>query len=300
VRASCSVSGVRSAFGLGRRNAFLPAAAFALSFAAGCSALVSVDGLTGGDGGEQALSEQDAGAAAFDAGGGGGVVLGDAGGSTASEGDSGAAADANTPTDPFDAGDAGESADVSAPIDAGTPHDASDGATPVDSGTLVDAGHDAGTDAGHDAGHDAGPGGCSNDLSNIGTGNFTITFDLRTTASGRVALVNQRGVCGPATFWDLRLTGGEIQIETDDVTSYTLLVGTGAELNDGAPHVIVAQRVNGTVTLYADGASRGATNAPASFGALSPIATGTDVCDGSSDGTVAFTGTITGLCVSSP
>jgi hypothetical protein len=254
-----------------------------------CSILVSTDGLSG----------------AAD----GGLIDDDSGGSL---GDGAPVADAQLgkPSPSIDASaspDAGKASDATS-ADAET---ATDTGAKTDTGTKPDAGEDSSvppiTDAAPDVKKDtAAPDAadakvvkvpCGGDLSNIGTGDFHVTFDLRTTQSGRAALLNQRSACTPGTYWDVRFSSGEIEVETDDGTSYTDLVGTGPDLNDGATHSVVVARVGGTLTITVDGADSGATSAAASFGALPVLASGVDVCDGN-DGTVAFEGTLSSVCVS--
>src|SRR5262249_9799960 len=77
-------------------------------------------------------------------------------------------------------------------------------------------------DAGADASHTPS---CIGDLTNIGTADFTISFDLQTTQTGLVTLVYQRPICKRGMFWDVRLNpGGIIGVEIDDGhIHYTLL-----------------------------------------------------------------------------
>lgn len=252
---------------LGRRLALSGAAGFASIVSLGaCSALVSTSGLSGGHG----TQPDDSGPPASTTDATGTLDLGDA----------------TEPTSPPEAGP-----DDDASTDA--PTQETDAAR-SDSGTpLVDAGaHDAGTDGATPA--------CSGDLSNIGTGDFHITFTLRMTQSGLVALVNQRASCTPSTFWDLRLKSGEIQVETDDVTNYAALTGSGPDLDDGATHAVVVERVSGTLSIVVDGTNYGSTGSATSFGALAALTVGTDVCEQSGgDGTVALSGSLTNLCVAS-
>ena len=60
-------------------------------------------------------------------------------------------------------------------------------------------------------------------------------------------------------------------------------------------------RVSGTAAITVDGNSYGSAASEASFGALAPLASGSDVCDGDDgDGTAAFEGTISAVCVGTP
>jgi hypothetical protein len=140
---------------------------------------------------------------------------------------------------------------------------------------------------------------CSGDLSNIGSGDFRVSFVITTTQTQFAALVNQRAVCAHAVFWDVRMTtGGLLAVETDDDTNYTPLTSSGAKVNDGRPHDVLVQRAAGTLTVYVDGVASGAAPSIASFGQLPPLRSGADACTAAIDGTMTFTGTLTDLCVS--
>jgi hypothetical protein len=161
---------------------------------------------------------------------------------------------------------------------------------------------------------------CGNDLSNVGTGDFTISLTLTTTAmnsAGRVgtgpfshigttAVINQRSTCNPsAPFWDIRAglppTGSPanafwIDIETDDTTADDSTANM-VVLNDGVPHIVVLTRISGTMRISVDGVAGTPVPSTSNFGALPPLATGNDVCDGV-DGTVPLVGTVTNVCIS--
>jgi hypothetical protein len=147
---------------------------------------------------------------------------------------------------------------------------------------------------------------CKGDLSNIGAGDFHVTLTVTTAQTDNlVALVNQRGHCGPGLFWDIRMNGGRLYIETDDVTSYTAYVSTGPKVNDGRPHGIVLRRAAGRLDVSVDGALTGSGASRTSLGLLAPARIGTDICDGQLepngvDRTTALVGTIANLCVSAP
>jgi hypothetical protein len=147
-----------------------------------------------------------------------------------------------------------------------------------------------------DASGEAGPA-CTGDLSGIGTADFRISLTVVSTQTGVVALVNQRQQCAPSVFWDIRMVDGHLDVEVDDVASYTKIMSTGAPINDGLPHDIAVQRSAGTVTVTIDGADAGSEPSAASLGALPPLASGTDVCVTSSDGTVDLVGEISNVCV---
>lgn len=261
-----------------RRLAFLAVAVLATA-ASACSVLTSTDGLAGGDG-DGGFEPDSADLSLGDA-----TPLGDSASGTSKPGpEASTAADSGVVLSPADAGP--PQSDASLPLDA-----------PLD--TAPPPKPDAAPEAGADAhvGRDAA--GCSNDLSDIGTAGFHIAFTLRTTQSGRAALLNQRSTCAAGKFWDLRFSSGKLEFEADDVSNDTVLLGTGPDLNDGATHTIDVTRVAGTITITIDGAPQGSTSSSVSFGPLPALATGVDVCDGQ-DGTVAFQGTLANVCVGSP
>jgi hypothetical protein len=267
----------------------------ALAAPLGCSLAVSTEGLTGGDGTDgSGASAVDAGTSNPPSQDGGSVQLSTPeAGSTASE-------DGSTQPLP----DASVAVDASS--NEGSTSDSGSGTTRdagtesgVDSGTNETPDTGAPKDAGHDSSttpvNDGAP--CSGDLSYLGTGDFAITFSLRTTTSGLAALLNQRSSCAPSTFWDVRFDSGQILVETDDVTNPTTVTTTGPAVNDGATHQITVARVSEMLTVVVDGNTEvPATSAKASFGALPALTTGSDVCDGQ-DGTQTLSGTISGICV---
>jgi hypothetical protein len=141
---------------------------------------------------------------------------------------------------------------------------------------------------------------CTGDLSNIGTGDFTISFTVTTTQKGG-ALINQRSSCTQlcGMFWDLRMnSNGNIGTETcagPDRASYFTILGD-SRINDGKPHDVLFQRAGGLDSLYVDCVNFGSVNDSNSFTALAPLASGADVCE-AVDGTAALVGTIANVCV---
>jgi hypothetical protein len=123
---------------------------------------------------------------------------------------------------------------------------------------------------------------------------------VKTTQTGLVSVADQRGVCSATgTFWDLRLSTGNVRFETYDGKTLLDVASTGTLVNDGRSHHLLVERRTGTVTIHIDGTAAVASPMATSFGALPALQSGTDVCDGHSM-QVAFMGTLTGLCVSSP
>jgi len=151
---------------------------------------------------------------------------------------------------------------------------------------------------------------CLDTLSNIGTADFHIYFALTTTETGLFALVNQRASCGFGMFWDLRAFPDRVALETDDglqgAGHYTHIEAYN-HVNDGQPHCIVAQRVNGIATALVDGVPSVAMPSLAAFRQLPQLMRGLDPCEGDGgppgmvrDGTKPFVGTLANLCITSP
>jgi hypothetical protein len=200
--------------------------------------------------------------------------------------------DASAQTFPIDAGEVDEttidsSVDDSAALDEGVVFDS----TP-----LLDSGLDVAPPPGRN---------CTGDLTNVGTGDFHVSFLITTTQQGFVAVVNQRWRCGYSPFWDIRMLNGAIEAETDIVqtpTSYTEIISTGAPINDGKPHTVFLVRASGMLTIYVDSVPRGTKASAAMFGPLAGVRAGIDICVGW-DLTVNFDteqGELADLCVAAP
>jgi hypothetical protein len=143
---------------------------------------------------------------------------------------------------------------------------------------------------------------CTQDLKNIGTGAFSISFTLKTTQPDPViALANQRSVCSNGVYWDIRLVNGFLYIEISDFqTGLVMFTSPGSPLNDGAAHDIVVRRALRKVLVTVDGKVSTAGMANQSFDdTLVPLRTGKDVCVGT-DKTLPLDATLGGianLCV---
>jgi hypothetical protein len=137
------------------------------------------------------------------------------------------------------------------------------------------------------------------DLSNIGTGDFSITFELATSQNtGTVGVLGQRPVCNIGMFWDIRVQAGNLIVETDDATNnneashYTLLTSTRG-VADGGLHSVQVQRASGTLTITIDGMPSGSTASAASFASLPPVSAGVYGCvTVGGDGTGPLVGTL--------
>ncbi len=145
---------------------------------------------------------------------------------------------------------------------------------------------------------------CGTDLSNVGTGDFRITFKMQTSQNkGTVALFNQRSACGAGNFWDVHLQDGMLVVETDTLfdggMSDTVLTGC-LPTADGGVRLITIQRVNGVLSEFVTGIFDATPMASlANFATLPAAATGTSPCIGV-DATVAFdqnNGALSDLCI---
>ena len=180
------------------------------------------------------------------------------------------------------------------------------GGGPTDSATELPAGPDSADVPSVADAIDALPvviscAGGTDDLSNLGAGNFIMSFHIVTTQRGWVALVNQRPTCSYGAFWDIRQSAtGTIVVEIDgnDQASYETVESTRA-INDGKPHDVVVARLASKLGIRIDGiaAAMGVSWSP--LGALPSLRLGSDVC-GATDTppTLPFAGTtLSGLCI---
>jgi hypothetical protein len=152
---------------------------------------------------------------------------------------------------------------------------------------------------------------CTNELSGIGLGDVRISFTIQTTqpaTSGGfvgIEVMNQRNVCNPDAFWDIRVAGnGTLEAETDGFTDgggtiYTALYSCGP-INDGAAHAVILQRSDLFLTMYVDGIVAASGASGAGWGDLAPLRIGDGPCvSGSVVAKFDFTkGSITNICMS--
>jgi hypothetical protein len=142
---------------------------------------------------------------------------------------------------------------------------------------------------------------CPDDLSNLGGGNFHISFTLVTRMQGQVALLNQRQICDYSYMWDIHLSPsnpGGIDLETDDGRDYSL-VSTTSVVNDGHKHKIQVTRIDGTLGIAVDETTSGFVElvlaSPAMFGQLVPLMRGHSVCQ--SLGVQNLVGILDDVCI---
>jgi hypothetical protein len=169
-----------------------------------------------------------------------------------------------------------------------------------DAGTVGSGGGDSGGSAPIDAGQTGSDASmCANDLSNIHTGDFHISVTVQTTQNALTPLVNQRPICAHGVLWDLRVSNGNIRIETEDGVHIVNFTSSGRLVNDGRPHNVLVKRTAGVITIDVDGIAAGTVPSVSSFTRLPPMVSGQDVCIGHA-GCVPFVGTITNICIRSP
>jgi hypothetical protein len=217
---------------------------------------------------------------------------------------------------PSPGADAAGSNDASstAPMDDGAPtsdesqgHDAVSPDTGPDEAGPAEAGEGDDAPSGDDS-STACPNAVS-DLSNIGTGDFQVSFRIQTSQTGWVALVDQRAACTSGQFWDIRLcapdaqkrcaAAGSVLVETSSTGQYTFLDSKIA-VNDGLPHDVIVARASGLLTITVDGTVSGGTaSSKANFASLPAKLVGNGACVGH-DGTNALVGTLSDLCITTP
>jgi hypothetical protein len=137
---------------------------------------------------------------------------------------------------------------------------------------------------------------CVHDLSNIGTGDFHISFSVMTTQAGLTALINQRATCDFGQFWDIRMNDGSLLVETDEGVNLSTCQTGGPRVNDGGRHSVTVARVNGAIAAFIDGAPVGTVVSTASLRQLTPLVSHSDPCD-QIDGTRPFVGAVADVCL---
>lgn len=142
------------------------------------------------------------------------------------------------------------------------------------------------------------------DLSQVGTGDFNIAFDLQTTDVGQFSIASQRNSCGGAGSWyDLTASladGRGILAEVDDGTNYTVACSNGScaqtftdtGLADGNVHHVVVARVSGQLSITIDGTSRTSVASAADLTSMQPLSIGSSPCDDGVNETTAPSGAV--------
>jgi len=135
---------------------------------------------------------------------------------------------------------------------------------------------------------------CVESLSNVGTGDFTISFSITTTTTQASTIASQRQSCdGLHPFWDLSLRSTGVMVLE---VSGAQLVSTRA-INDGTTHAVVIQRRSLEATITIDGAPAGAGTIGTDLGALPMIQlTSGNPCE-SPGGRMPLVGMLSGFCL---
>jgi hypothetical protein len=265
----------------------------------------------GGDGDDDAApgaAGGGAGKAGAGRGGSSGVAAGASGQATGGRGGKGGAGGKSG-----EGGEGGSGAESEAGGTAGSEAGSNGqaGATPAGMGGAGDTG---GSSAGGEGGARAGAGGesgssacdyqpistCSNDLSNIGTGDFEIALELRSPAVSASAIASQRQSCGESYFWDLRMADGLLGFELDDNGAHYAACRGTVPVNDRNTHSIVIRRESLVVSMYVDCQLDVTCSMPASLSMPLPaVEVGFSPCSdaGSGDGTSPLIGKVSSLCV---
>jgi hypothetical protein len=132
---------------------------------------------------------------------------------------------------------------------------------------------------------------------NFGRHDFTVVFDILTSAVRKQAVMEKRPVCDAASFWDVRLSDtGLLQPEMmsdQSGTDFTAGFTSTTSVADGAWHKIVISRAGRTVSLYIDGNLEATVTTAHRIELVndSHLRIGMSVCVGV-DGTLPFRGAI--------
>jgi hypothetical protein len=133
---------------------------------------------------------------------------------------------------------------------------------------------------------------------NPGRGDFTLAFDIKTTATHSQAVWEKRIACDSTgtPFWGFRMTG-TIGFELFNGTAAVGPVST-TSINDGKWHQVVATRHLRTISLYIDGNLEATATSATTVNVTNDarMRAGVSSCDGI-DGTHPFTGELDELMI---
>ena len=140
---------------------------------------------------------------------------------------------------------------------------------------------------------------------NRGTGDFTLSFDIKTTATVQQAVWEKRIACDTngTPVWGFRMNGsgtpaGSIDFEYGTYPNRGYNVASTTSVGDGAWHRVTVTRQAGTVNLYIDGTLETTITSPATANVTNHarMRAGVSTCDGI-DGTHPFTGELDNLMI---
>ncbi len=94
-----------------------------------------------------------------------------------------------------------------------------------------------------------------NTVGNFGTNDFTIEYWLKTSTTRIEPVIGKWGNCGLSSFFDMRLSGGKLQLEMASDASGNNVNSrpSNRSVNDGVFHHIAVVRHTTTITMYIDG-----------------------------------------------
>jgi hypothetical protein len=136
-------------------------------------------------------------------------------------------------------------------------------------------------------------------------GDFTLAFDIKTTATVQQAVWEKRIACDTdgTPFWGFRMTGtgqpvGSIGFEYGTPPVASGSASSTTSISDGAWHQVAVTRHGVTVKLYIDGNLEATTTTPATeyLANSAAMRAGVSTCDGV-DGTSPFTGELDELMI---
>lgn len=141
---------------------------------------------------------------------------------------------------------------------------------------------------------------CPGDLSNVGSGDFTVELDITTTAAAASTVAYQRQTCDAARdFWSVSTTpSGAVLFEVNQGgTQYTASSSAPFAVNDGKAHKVLAVRHSGQAYVVVDGRLVDQKPAPQALGALPPVGEASgNPCEAA--GTAKpLQGEVSGLCL---
>lgn len=140
---------------------------------------------------------------------------------------------------------------------------------------------------------------CVPSLSNVGTGDFTVSMTVTTRASTLSTIACQRSVCnGNNPLWEVLMDpGGTLAIAVDDDAGHLCQFHSSTIINDDASHNIVITRRHAQLAVNIDGADAGSVPCATSVGLLPAmtILSG-DPCEHITS-LVPLVGTVTNVCL---
>jgi len=140
---------------------------------------------------------------------------------------------------------------------------------------------------------------------NRGTGDFTLSFDIKTTATVQQAVWEKRIACDTdgTPVWGFRMNGrgapaGSVGFEYGTYPARGYSATSTTSVGDGAWHRVTVTRQAHTVMLYIDGTLETTTTSPATANVTNHarMRAGVSTCDGI-DGTHPFTGELDNLMI---